>query len=440
MNVLIISMDSVGEGLAFGLRCAKAGHDVRIWFGKECSPDTGRGFSEVKRVDNWLTSAKWADLVLPTGNHDFLPKLEMLKKAGVPIFGPSVASTKLEIKRAFGMEFFEKHGIECPAYQQFPNLAAAEAHVRKTGMRFVFKTLGDEDDKSLSYVSKTPADMVARLQRWQKLGMNPKGPVMLQEVIEGVEVGVSRWMGSEGWVGPYNENFEHKKLLSGNCGPNCGEAGTVQKYVKRSALGEAVLAPLEEALVDMGHLGDIDVNCIVDDKGQAWPLEFTCRLGWPAFNIQVATHKGDPAEWMRDAIDGKDTLQVIEKIACGIVLAQPDYPYSEKPHEEKTGLPIYGVTKANESYLYPQSVMRAKLPDMVDGEIGENEIWATTGDYLMVVTGTGRTVKQAATRAYDTVHELSCPDLMYRDDIGEKLEDEIPKLQAHGIATEFTYE
>lgn len=440
MKLLIVNMDSVGEGLAFAVKCAKADHEVRIWFAKGNNPETGKGFKNVTRVEHWLTHAKWADLIVPTGNHQFIEKFDMLRKAGIKVFGPTAQSAALEIKRALGMKFFELHGIECPKWQQFKTLDEAAAHVRESGERFVFKTLGDEEDKSLSYVAKTPADMIARLERWKRLGMNPKGPVMLQEVIEGVEVGVSRWMGTEGWVGPYNENFEHKKLLSGNCGPNCGEAGTVQKYVEASALGEAVLGPLEDALRDLGHTGDIDVNCIVDDKGQAWPLEFTCRLGWPAFNIQVASHKGDPVEWMLDAMNGRDTLQANTKVACGIVLAQPDYPYSEKTKAETTGIPIYGVTPANETYLYPQSVMVEKLPDMEGKEIVEKPIWATTGDYVMVVTGTGRTVRQAATRAYDTLRELDLSDSIYRDDIGEKLEDEIPKLHAHGIATEFQYE
>lgn len=439
MKLLIVNMDSVGEGLAFGIRCAKAGHEVRIWYGKGNHPTTGEGFP-VTRVGQWLTSTKWADLILPTGNHDFMPKFEQLRRAGVAIFGPSEKSARLEIKRAFGMEFFEKHGIECPKWEQLKSLADAEAQVRKSGKRYVFKTLGDEEDKSLSYVGKSPADLIARLQRWQKLGMNPKGPVMLQEVIEGVEIGVSRWMGKDGWVGPYNENFEHKKLLSGNAGPNCGEAGTVQKYVQSSKLGEAVLAPLEESLVALGHMGDIDVNCIVDEDGKPWPLEFTCRLGWPAFNIQVATHGGDPCQWMLDACHGKDTLKTVGKVACGIVLTQPDYPFSNRTPEELVDVPIYGVTKENEHYLYPQSIKRTTLPDMQGEKVVEREMMAATGDYLMVVTGTGRTVRQACTRAYDTLGELSCPDMMYRDDIGEKLEEEIPKLQLHGIADEFHYE
>jgi phosphoribosylamine---glycine ligase len=440
VKILVLSMDAVGEGLAFALRCAKAGHDVRLWLHKGANPDIGKGFKQISLVDQWLSSVKWAEMILPTGNHLYLPKLEHLRSLGIKVFGPSEKSARLEVKRAFGMEFFKTHGIEVPPYKEFANLQDAAAHVRQTEGRYVFKTLGDEDDKSLSYVSRSPADMVARIERWQRLGLNPGGKVMLQEVIEGVEIGVSRWMGTKGFIGPYNENFEHKKLLSGNCGPNCGEAGTVQKYCDTSALGDQVLGPLEESLVKMGHLGDIDVNCIVDEKGKAWPLEFTCRLGWPAFNIQIHTHQGDPVQWMLDACNGKDSLKVLKKIACGVVLAQPDYPYSGKTQAEVTDIPIYGVTRENEQYLYPQAVKRQAMPDMQGGKIVNREIWASAGDYLMVVTGTGKSVRQAATRAYDTVGEIKVPDMIYRDDIGEKLEEEIPKLQMHGFAAEFHYE
>ena len=441
MKVLIVSMDSIGEGLAFALKCAKARHTVRIWFHKSAHPDVGAGFKQITRVGEWLSSARWADLIVPTGNHLFAEKFDLLREHGIRVFGPSKASARLEIKRAFGMEFFKLHGIDVPQYQQFASLDEAEAHVRKSGERFVFKTLGDEDDKSLSYVSHDAADMIARLQRWKRLKLNPQGPVMLQQVIEGVELGVSRYVGAEGFVGPYNENFEHKKLLAGNCGPNCGEAGTVQKYVTESKLGDAVLGPLEEELVKLGHLGDIDVNCIVSlEDGKPWPLEFTCRAGWPAHNIQVHTHEGDPCEWMLDACNGRDTLKTSKKHAIGVVVAQPDYPYSQRTREELVDVPIYGVTQANRPYIYPQAVKKMKQPVMIDGKLAEREIWSSAGDYLAVVMGTGHNVRQAASRAYDTVRELHVPDLIYRDDVGEKLEEEIPRLQRHGYASEFRYE
>lgn len=439
MKVLLIDHDAVG--LAFALRCVKAGHQVR-WFIQDKpsnSPATGEGFKGLTRVKTWLPSAMWADVIWLSNNDEYLPKLDALRKAGAKVYGPTVASARLEIERAAGMKFLEKHGIEVPEYKTFPTLAAAEAHVRKTQERYVFKTLGSVEDKSLSYVGKSPADMIARLERWQRLKLDPGGPVMLQKVIEGRELGVARWMGTEGFIGLYNEHFEHKKLLSGNCGPNCGEAGTVQKYCDDSTLGEMVLQPLEDALIELGHLGDVAVNCIIDEAGKPWPLEFTMRCGWPAFNLQMATHKGDPVEWMRDALEGEDTLDCNTAIACGVVIAQPDYPYSNATQRETADIPIYGVTDKNRRFVHPQGVKLARRPEMDGDTAGVKEGWVSASDYLCVVTGTGSSVHQACERAYATVKELHVPDMIYRDDIGEKLKDELPTLHAQGFATEFEY-
>lgn len=439
MKVLLVDQD--GVGLALALRCQKAGHSVR-WFiapKKSTNQDIGKGFKGIDRVDNWVTSAKWADLIWCSSNDDYLPKLDFFKKQGKAVFTPSAESARLEIKRGEGMKFMEKMGIEVPEYKVFSSLKEAEDHVWKTEERYVFKTLGDNEDKSLSYCGKSPADMIARLRRWQEIKMNPKGPVMLQKFIPGMEFAVSRWVGQEGFIGKFNENFEHKKLLSGNVGPNCGESGTVQKYVESSKLGDEMLNPIEEQLVKMGHLGDIDVNCIIDESGKAWPLEFTMRCGWPAFNIMLAEHKGDPVQWMYDACYGKDSMEVSPQVACGVVLAQPDYPYGNKDHDETAGLPIYGVTDDNKKYIAAQCVQIKKMPDMQGEKIVEKDMWVSAGDYLAVVTGLGKTVEKACERAYDTVKEIHVPDLIYRDDIGKKLEEEIAKLQKFGYATEFSY-
>ena len=440
LKVLCLEHEDSGCGLAFCLRCIHAGHQVRYWTRPGNNPSVGEGFNALNKIEgSFLPSLKWADLVFCTGNDQFIPKLDQARMQGIQVFAPSSRSTKLEVERAEGMEFLQKRGIEVPEYEEFGNLREAEAFQRKTEERFVFKTLGSEEDKSLSYVGKTAADMVARLMRWQKLGMAAKGQVMLQKFIDGIEFGVSRWVGADGFIGLYNEHFEHKKLLSGDCGPNCGEAGTVQKYAEESQLGEMILAPLEDDLVRMGHLGDIAVNCIIDDAGKPWPLEFTCRAGWPAFNIMLATHQGDPCEWMLDACNGKDTLKVSTAIAAGVVISQPDYPYSRKTKAETVDIPIYGVTDKNKRHIAPQSVKMARLPQMIDGKVRDEPMWATCGDYIAVVTGVAKSVSKACERSYKVIDELHVPNLMYRDDIGEGLEESIPKLQKHGFAEGFVY-
>lgn len=433
-------IDTDGVGLAFCAKCSEAGHEVR-WFVKPkpyLSPDMGKGF-KVYRINNWVESVMWADLVFATSNDDYLPRLEFFKKRGAKVFAPSVASANLEIKRAEGMKFLEKHGIECPPYKTFKNLKEAEAHVKKTEQRFVFKTMGDNEDKSLSYCAKSPADMIARLRRWQDLGMNPKGEVMLQEFIPGIEMGVSRWMGKSGWIGSWNENFEHKKLMPGDCGPNTGEMGTMAAYVKKSKLADEVLSKLEKPLLEVGHIGDCDLNCIIDEKGKAWPLEFTNRPGWPIFNIMLSEHKGDPCQWMVDALEGRDSLQVSYDMAIGVVLAQPDFPYGNLDKKETTGIPIYGITKKNQKYIHPQYVLIQKQPDMDGEKVTERPIWTTAGNYLAVVTGLGESITQARKRCYSTVDEVSIPNMIYRNDIGLRLKEQLPKLKAMGYATEIVF-
>lgn len=440
MRVLIVDTD--GVGLAFGWRCVLAGHEVR-WFVKpkpSNSKLSGKGFKGITRVDNWVASIKWADLVFSTSNDDYIDRLDHFKKMGVKVYAPSKKSADLEINRSAGMKFLEKHGIECPPYKTFKTLKEAEQYVWKTEERFVFKPLGSEEDKSLTYCSKSPADMIATLQRWQKDGMVLKGECMLQTFISGKEFAVSRWMGSKGWIGKPNINWEHKPLMSSGVGPNTGEAGTVMCYVEDDKLYKDCLEPLGESLLGLGHLGDIDVNCIVDDKGKAWPLEFTCRPGWPAFNIMLSEHKGDPVQWMLDACDGKDTLDVSMEIAIGVVIAIPNYPYGGDDPKNSEGVPIYGVTKKNQKYLHPQSVQILNMPDMEGEKVVMRNIWATSGDYVMIATGLGKTIKQASERVYGTVKEVAIKNKMYRDDIGESLEKELPELQKLGYAQGVRYE
>ncbi len=103
MKVLVIDAD--GLYLAFCWRCALAGHEVR-WFVKETRPnDAGKGFKGITRSTNWVGDVPWADLIVPTGNQIYMERLQFFRDKGFPVFGPSVASAELEIKRGLGMEF-----------------------------------------------------------------------------------------------------------------------------------------------------------------------------------------------------------------------------------------------------------------------------------------------------------------------------------------------
>jgi phosphoribosylamine--glycine ligase len=173
------------------------------------------------------------------------------------------------------METFEAHGIPVPDYREFSNFDQAIAYVKKEDRPFVSKPSGDAD-KALSYVAKSPADLVYMLERWKK-SSKLKPPFILQEKIDGIEMAVGGWLGPHGFNKGWLENFEFKKLCNGDLGCATGEQGTVLRYVAKSKLAKQVLAPFADTLVDAGYTGYVDVNCIIDESGQPWPLEFTMR-------------------------------------------------------------------------------------------------------------------------------------------------------------------
>jgi len=440
MNVLVIDIES--HGLDFVLRCAEADHSVR-WYKDGKPTRDGDGFRGFEIVDDFRSHMKWArdGLIFVTGNCKYIRELDRYRDLGFKIFGPTQRSADLEIKREFGLEQMKLAGIEVPAYETFKSLEDAQKFARKSDKCWVFKTLGSEDDKSLSFVSCDPAEMVGWIGRQIKKGMKLKGPCMLQEKIDMMaEFGVSGWFGPQGFLpGKWQECWEHKKLMNGEIGPNTGEMGTLCHYVETSKLADEMLKPMENFLLKAGHCGDFAIGAGIDKSGKAWPFEFTARAGWPCFFIQVASHKGDPAQWMRDLLDGEDTLKVKNDVAIGVVLAQPKFPYNVSKPEDVEGNPIAGLEDADDN-AHCIGVMMERGPKMDDGKVVDGPIPQTTGEYVLCMTGLGKTVSDARKKVYKAIDGVKYPNMMYRTDIGEKLEPVLGKMHEFGYALETNYE
>jgi phosphoribosylamine--glycine ligase len=435
MRVLIIDADNIG--LDFAVRCEAYGHEVR-WFRFSKKPTrNGEGFPGITIVEDWKASMPWAKdgLIVTTANAKYMPELDRYRDMGFLIFSPTVRSSRLEIDRKAGLDAMKRVGIDVPEYQVFNGLKEAETFARKSDKSFVFKTMGDNEDKSLSYVSTDPADLVGWLQRKQAQGLNPKGQVMLQEKIDMIaEVGVSGWFGPEGFLpNKWQICFEHKKLMPGNFGPNTGEQGTVCQYVEQDKMAEEMLMPMEAELLKAGHRGDFAIGCGIDSKGKAWPFEFTCRLGWPAFFIQCASHPCDPAKWMYDLLRGEDSLEVSRDVSIGVVLAQPRYPYGDAEPKEVEGNPIAGADEVWDQ-VHPVDMMIGKGPAMQDGKVVDKPIYQTSGEYVMVVTGLGKTVAQAKDKVYGAVDEIKFSNMIVRNDVGDGVIKKLPELHKFGYA------
>jgi phosphoribosylamine--glycine ligase len=438
MKVLFIdSLEHCGE---LALRAQEAGHEVKYWQPHDLPGVKGQSFRGwLDQTDSWNHWMNWAELIILTGNAQYLGQFEKYYKAGYPIFGCTKQAAELENDREAGQRILEAVGIDVLPYEVFNDYDSAIAYVRKTKKGYASKPWGSGTDKALSFVAKTPRGMIFKLEKWKEEDKKQGGKFMLQEVVDGIEMAVGAWFGPGGWSKWKLENFEEKKFMNDGLGQNTGEQGTILRYVQKSKLFEDVLEPVGAVLHSLDYVGYVDMNCIIDPKtGIAWPLEFTMRFGWPLILIQNALHRGDPVQWMKDLLEGGDSLRVSERIAVGIVLTHGDFPTCKLPLAAVLGYPLYGIEAVDRSDMWLCNAMKGKAPGK---GLQEEEVPVTTGWVIGVATGVGDTVADARGDVYKTAGKFKemPTNVMYRTDIGKRLKEQLPVLQKWGFAKGMRY-
>lgn len=437
MKILVI--DQIGLSLDFCMRCKDFGHDVRAWM----KPPKGEkrnaiGDGIIPKVADWRPHMQWADLIVTTDNSSLGPELAPYFKKGYPIFGANEKGAELELDRQKGQEVFKKAGIKVMDSYEFTDYDKAKEFVMKRMERFVSKPNGDVD-KALSYCSESPRDMIVMLDRWKHEAPQNQG-FILQPFKKGTEFAVGGWFGPKGWAKQFCENFEFKKLLPGDHGPNTGEQGTALRYTEKSKAADKLLTPLTSYLHSINYVGYFDMAAIIDEDGVPWPLEATSRPGWPCRIIQDALHAGDPAQWMLDMLHGEDTLEVLDEIAIGVVVTIGDYPFTQYTGRDFSDYPVYNTEELVTEDIHLCEVKMGTAPNERDGKIVYEKLPVTVGDYVCVATGTDYSVTGAQMRANRALKKVEIPASPgWRDDIGERIKAQLPGLQDLGYAEGWKY-
>lgn len=158
----------------------------------------------------------------------------------------------------------------------------------------------------------------------------------------------------------------------------------------------------------------MNLNTIVNVDG-VWPLEFTCRFGYPGFAVVEplqAVGWGTLLAAMARRPDG--AFAVRPGFCTGVVLTTPPFPYTRKQVCEPIGLPV----------MFDGSLDSQDRRHLHFGEVGmAGEQLVTSGLYgwTMVVTGVAATIAEAKLAAYARAKRVFVPGLRYRLDIGDRL-------------------
>ncbi len=415
----------VGDDNALGdmyLRLAAAGHDVRVFVGDPTSADVLQGL--LTFTADWRAELPWirdgeADGIVLFESVGHGAVQDQLRRDGFNVIGGSAVGDALETDRAHGQAVLGQAGLAIAESHELDSFAAGLALVKAKPRRYVLKFCGSGFASTRNYVGQRDdgVDMLGMLsvQRAQwKLDEAPR--FLLMEHVRGVEMGVGAFFDGTSFIGPPNLDWEHKRFFPGDIGELTGEMGTLVTYRGGQRFFDATLAKVAPLLRGSGHVGYVNLNTIVNDQG-IWPLEFTCRFGYPGFAVLDALHVD---RWDRifkcllGSSDGQGspgpTLATYDGYSVGVVLTVPPFPYPDGYERLSKGAPIAfasSMTAAERDHIH---LGEAQLKDgqlVASGSIG----------YLLVVTGRGETALEAQRNAYALVDKVAIPNVRYRNDI-----------------------
>ena len=406
---------------ALYLQLAAEGHDVKVFISEPQCHGTLAGL--IERTDNWESDLAWVRdagedgiILFENVSYGRGSRQDELRAEGFNVVGGSTFGDRLENDRGFAQRVLRDLGMPIPATHEFETVEAATAFLKASPGRYVLKFNGDGFGAADTYVGRLAdgRDVAAMIAaKFRHLGRD-RMSFVLSEHVDGIEMGVGAYFDGERFLTPACLDWEHKAFFPGDLGENTGEMGTVVTFERTTTFFERTLARVAPLLREHGYCGYINLNTIVNARG-IWPLEFTCRFGYPGFAILAPLQK---TAWsaLFKAMVTRSGLQFRTEpgFAVGIVMTTRPFPYIRTYVPEPISLPI----------VFEGALSDDDRRNLHFGEMGlEGDQLVTAGyhGWTMVVTGTGATIEAAQTAAYRLARRVVIPNVRYRNDIGAKL-------------------
>lgn len=422
-KLLFISKVALINDIAW--QAVKEGNDVKYYIEDVDQRDIADGF--VPKTDDWRKEIDWAEAIVIDDVSGQGKLAEELRSKGKKVVGGTAYSDMLEDDRSFGQRELIKHGIKTIPFWEFNNFDEAVQFVKDHPDKYVIKPSGAAQNiKHLLFVGqeKDGSDVVRILESYKRVWSKWIKVFQLQKKVEGVEIAIGAFFNGHDYVHPINVNFEHKKLFPGEFGPATGEMGTSMFWAEPNNLFKSTLEKLTETLRQEGYIGYIDLNCIVNSFG-IYPLEFTCRFGYPTISIQQEGMITPIGEFLYQLANGAGTdLKVKKGFQVGVSIVVPPYPFDDQETFAAYSKDAVIAFK-NGGNIAGIHIQEVKLV---------NDQWVVAGfeGYALIVVGCGLTMKEAQKQAYSRVKNVLIPNMYYRVDIGDRWYDEFDKLHSWG--------
>ena len=349
--------------------------------------------------------------------------VDRFRAGRIPIFGPTRTAAEIETSKAFAKELMNGNAIPTARAGVFSDVAGAQAAARGYGAPVVIKASGLAAGKGVM-VCATIAEADAAIE--SMLVGNAFGDsgrcVLVEEFMEGEELSILAVTDGTRVLSLVPAQ-DHKRLLSGDRGPNTGGMGAYAPTSLGLAPGlttrdcgpllrdveERILLPTLRAMREGGRAftGLLYAGLMITVDGPK-VVEFNCRFGDPETQAILPAAAFDPP--LLDVLYAVATGAGIPagaschsyRYAVTTVLAAQGYP-----EQARTGDPISLPATEADSFLF-----HAGTALTADGTL------VTAGGRVLSVTAVAASFADAQQKSVRVAREVGFHGKQFRDDIG----------------------
>lgn len=338
---------------------------------------------------------------------------DCLTSNGIATFGAPVNSLRLETDRVFARDFARNHGVRCPDFRVFGNVQEMKDFLEKegNGRLYTLKPNGFAISRSIVN-SSDPETLVSYAGPMLK-----KGPVLLEDHIEGLPVTITLLLDMKGYQTlPLCSEYTKREHGDGNV--VTGGMGAIcpvpLSYDMNEKLVNTVIRPVFEGMKQEGLLyrGVLTMAMVLKDN-DVYLVDFHLRFNDPAAQTILPLIQNDALtviEAMQSDTLSSFVLNTDNRSAVSIVIAGEGYP--QKPRK---GLRFKTLAGAPDNRL-------DGAPLIFLGAVGRDSKGAmiTTGGRAATVVALGTNITEANSAVYKAVPYVTFKGSWFREDIGNK--------------------
>jgi phosphoribosylamine--glycine ligase len=328
------------------------------------------------------------------------------------LVGPNQQGAQLESSKAFSKDFMSRHQIPTAAFKSFIKVQESEAisFIKSLTPPIVIKASGLAAGKGVVICpDHESAILELKFMFEGKFGTSSE-TIVIEEFLDGKEFSVFILCNGNQYA-LLPEAKDYKRIGIADTGLNTGGMGAVSPV---SFISSAVMDEVKKSIIEKTLDGLIKENIpyqgflffgLIEVRGQAFVIEYNCRLGDPETEVILPRLKNDLIELII-AMDEKKLdsipIETDSRTAVTIMLVSGGYPGDYEKGKE------------------------IKLPDVLPedsvifhaGTLWEDQILKTNGGRVLSVTSLNNSLDSALTNSLQLAEKIQFDGKYFRNDIG----------------------